>query len=69
MSIRQRIAQRLRFLADRIDWYGAPKMTHLSFTFELGEGVVIHEDGRGCPLWYLGNDDYERSWNESRCAS
>lgn len=64
MSIRQRIARRLRFLADRIDHHGAPKAIGWSFTFERGEGIVFHDDRtKGCPLWYHGDDDYERAYS------
>ena len=59
------LAGLLRRIADRIDRHGAPKGTHLSFTFERGTGVVVRKDGRGCPLWYYGDDDYERAYDES----
>jgi hypothetical protein len=65
MSIRARIARRLRYAADRIDPDGAPRMmTMLSFTFEPHEGIRIRRDGRGCPLWYLGAADYQRAHSE-----
>ena len=61
-----RLARLLRRWADRLDHYGAPKkMTRLSFTFEHGEGLVVRTDGRGCPLWYYGNDDYARAHDEA----
>lgn len=60
----------LRRIADRVDPEGAPrKMSSYSFTFERGEGIRIREDGRGCPLWYLGSDDYERAHSEADRAS
>lgn len=62
--IKRWIAMRLRFLADRIDWAGAPKRTQWSFTYEPGKGAMFHNDGLGCPLWYYGNEDYERAHNE-----
>ncbi len=62
---RQRLARRLRFLADHIDHHGAPKRTHWTFTFEDREGIRLREDGRGCPLWYLGDDDYQRAHTEA----
>jgi len=38
----------------------------MSFTFESGRGIVVHSDGkRGCPLWYLGEADYERAHSEA----
>lgn len=55
----------LRRVADRLDDKGAPKGMSLSFTFELGEGIRIRDDGKGCPLWYLGDEDYERAHAES----
>lgn len=59
--MRKRIGYWLRRLADHIDYRGAPRHTHLSFTFEYGVGLVVHDDGRGCHLWYLGMDEYERA--------
>lgn len=60
-----RLAKLLRRLADRIDYHGAPKATHLSFTFERGQGLVVNEDGRGCRLWYLGDDQYAKAHAEA----
>jgi hypothetical protein len=62
------LAERLRRTADRIDYRGAPKHMSWSFTFEAGRGIVFNQDGRGCPLWYLGDDDYERAHAESQSA-
>ena len=59
------LAYWLRRLADRIDHAGAPKLMHWSFTFEEGQGIVFREDGRGCPLAYLGDDAYERAHAEA----
>lgn len=55
------LARLLRRIADRLDHRGAPKATHLSFTFEPGRGLVVNEDGRGCRLWYLGDDEYAKA--------
>lgn len=55
----------LRRIADRIDPAGAPRATGRSFTFELHEGIRFRDDGRGCPLWYLGEADYLRAHDES----
>jgi hypothetical protein len=56
----------LRRIADRIDYAGAPRaMSNYSFTFERGEGIRIRRDGKGCPHWYLGEDDYERAHREA----
>jgi hypothetical protein len=63
--MRKRAARWLRRLADRIDHAGAPKIMHWSFTFEEGEGIVFRDDGRGCPLAYLGDRDYKRAHDES----
>lgn len=63
--MRKWLAMRLRFWADRIDWAGAPKRTVWSFTYERGKGVVFNSNSRGCPLWYYGNEDYDRAHSES----
>lgn len=63
--MRKRIANRLRRWADRFDYAGAPKAIGWSFTFEAGRGIVFREDGRGCRLWYLGDDSYERAHGET----
>lgn len=63
---RERIGWWLRRVADRIDYTHAPKALRASFTFERGRGIVFHEDGgRGCPLWYLQDSDYERAHTEA----
>ena len=59
------LAKRLRRLADRIDYAGAPKGMSYSFTFEDRVGIRFRADGRGCPLWYLGDADFERAHNEA----
>ena len=55
------LAEWLRRIADRIDYAGAPKAIGWSFTLEQGEGIRFTHDLRGCPLWYLGDVDYERA--------
>lgn len=55
---RARLGWQLRCWADRIDHANAPRIMHLSFTFEDHRGIVIHDDGRGCPLVYLGETHY-----------
>ena len=60
-----RLAARLRTFADRIDHAGAPKITHWSFTFERGRGLVFREDGKGCRVAYLGDAEYERAHAEA----
>lgn len=65
----KRFATILRRLADRIDHAGAPKLTHWSFTFELGRGLVFRDDGKGCRVAYLGDDEYDRAHQESDTMS
>ena len=60
-----RLAGMLRRFADRIDHAGAPKLTHWSFTIESRRGIVFREDGKGCPLAYLGDAAYERAHDEA----
>jgi len=60
MSFRYWLAQRLRFLSDRIHPDSAFRHTGMSFHFKTGHGIIMEEcSGRGCPLWYQGRDDYE----------
>lgn len=42
-----------------------PQATGWSFTFENHRGLVWRQDGRGCPVWYLGDADYERAHTEA----
>lgn len=62
------LARRLRTIADRIDPAGAPRRTHWTFTIEHGEGIRWREDGRGCPVWYLGSADYDRAHDEAETS-
>lgn len=55
----------LRRVADRLDYANAPKAVGWSFTFEANEGIRFRDDGRGCPLWHLGDGDYERAHVEA----
>jgi hypothetical protein len=64
-GLRARIARRLRWWADRIDNPGAPKAMSVRFTFEDRVGIVFRDDGRGCPLWHYGDQDYERAHTEA----
>jgi hypothetical protein len=59
LTLRVRVAEWMRLAADRLDHEGAPKIMGWSFTFEDREGIRFREDGKGCPLAYLGNADYE----------
>ena len=62
----RKIARKLRHIADRIDPMGAPRnMSPYSFTFEQGKGIMFREDGKGCPLWYLGEESREKAWSEA----
>jgi hypothetical protein len=64
--IRVGIAEWMRKWADRLDDYGAPHRTTLSFTYEYREGIRIHYGKNiGCPLWYLGTDDYSLAFWDS----
>ncbi len=62
-----RLANWLRTFADRIDYHGAPKLTGFTFTFETGEGIRWRHDGKGCPVAYLGDVQYERAHTEADC--
>lgn len=68
MNLSARVGCLLRRLADRIDHAGAPKLTHRTFTFETGTGIVFREDGKGCRVAYLGDAEYERAFTEADCA-
>lgn len=61
----KRLAHWMRRWADRMDPADAPRAIGWSFTFERGRGLVFNEQRRGCPLWYLGQDDYERAHAEA----
>lgn len=65
MDIRAKVGRILRRVADRIDYRGAPRSIGHSFTFELNEGIRLRTDGRGCPLWYLGEADHDRAHEEA----
>jgi hypothetical protein len=67
--MRRRLAWWLRCWADRLDRPGAPKITHWTFTFERGKGLVFREDGKGCQVAYLGDDEYEKAHTESDTAA
>lgn len=70
MNLRRNIGTWLRYRADRIDPDGAPRAIGAHFNFVMGVGMVITQtDGvsisppaPGCPLWYIGEDDYARAW-------
>jgi hypothetical protein len=64
-GLRALIAYQMRKYADRLDRPGAPKATHVRFTFEERIGIVFRDDGRGCRLWYLGDQEYERAHTEA----
>lgn len=55
----------LRRWADRLDPHNGPQGIGWSFTHEAGVGIKFRDDGKGCPLWYLGNDDYEQAHTEA----
>jgi hypothetical protein len=64
-TLRERTGWRLRRLADRIDPANTPRHMGYSFTMESGRGIVFNAEGRGCPLWYLGEADNARAWSEA----
>lgn len=67
--MRTRIGKALRRWADRIDYEGAPRAVGWSFTIEQGRGAVFREGRQqGCPLWYLGQADYDRAHTEADSA-
>jgi hypothetical protein len=66
--VRTRIGHWMRQWADRIDYRGAPRYTGYTFTFETGEGIRFRKDGKGCRLWYLGMDDYDKAHDEADSA-
>lgn len=69
-SWRSRLGWFLRHvLADRIDHANAPRVMHLSFTFEPHRGIVWHEDGRGCPVAYLSQEQYEWAHDDALVQS
>jgi hypothetical protein len=63
--LRAFIGRRLRTIADRIDYAGAPKASHVTFTFEERTGIVFRDDGRGCRVWHLSDADYEKAHTEA----
>lgn len=61
MTLRTRLARRLRRTADRIDNDNAfRRMTILSVALEPGHGWVLRQDGTGVPVWYR-TPDYSRA--------
>lgn len=59
------LANKMRLVADRLDPSGAARLTGWSFTFEQHRGIVFHERGPGCPVWYMGEKDYARAHDEA----
>lgn len=59
------LAEKMRRLADRLDHKGAPNGMSWWFTFEEGEGIRFRDDGRGCMLWYLGDEEYEKAHDQA----
>lgn len=55
------VGRLLRNAADLIDREHGPRAMWLSFTFRKGTGLVLHEDGTGCHLWYMA-EDYDKAW-------
>lgn len=69
MVSRARIGYFLRTWADRIDRRGAPRAMSYTFTPETGEGIRFRENGKGCRLWYLGEDSYDKAHTEADSAA
>lgn len=63
--MKQYLANKMRRWADRLDHAGAPKATHLFFTYEKYKGIVFNDEQRGCRLWYLNDAEYEKAHAES----
>lgn len=67
--MRARLGRLLRRWADRIDPAHAPTPTGWSYTHEKrgprDTHLVWREDGRGCPVWYIGDGDLNRSFTEA----
>lgn len=67
--MRARVGRLLRRWADRIDPASAPTLTGWSYTHEKrgprDTHLVWREDGRGCPVWYMGDADLARSFTEA----
>lgn len=64
MRFRIKLAALMRKWSDRLDSDGAPKLTGWSFTHEKYVGTVFREDGRGCPVAYLGERALYRASDE-----
>lgn len=63
--MRRRIGHVLRTWADRIDDDGAAKVTGFTFTFEKYRGIVLRDDGRGCHIAYLGENEYRKAHSQA----
>ena len=63
------IAAWLRRTASRLDPDNAPTPTGYSYTHERrgprDTHLVWRDDGRGCPVWYIGDADLNRSFTEA----
>src|SRR5689334_7958259 len=66
--VKKRIADQLRYLADRLDYANAPRATGMSFTYEGKDGFRLRHDRRGCEIWYLGDAQWERAYAEADAA-
>lgn len=67
--MRARIGNWLRRTADHIHPAGAATLTGWSYTHEkrtpTDTYLLWREDGRGCPVWYMGDADLNRSFTEA----
>lgn len=61
----RRLARRLRDWADLMDPDNAPRGMSWTFTFERSKGLVLRSDGKGCRLWYIGQEAMEKAHAEA----
>jgi hypothetical protein len=64
-TLRRRLGWWLRMLGDRVSPDTGPRwMSPYSFTIEPHRGIVLRQDGRGCPLWYM-TEDHDRAHDDA----
>jgi len=68
-QVRARVGRLLRRWADRIDPDNAPQPTGYTYTHErhtpTDTRIKWRDDGRGCPVYYIGEADLTRSFTEA----
>jgi hypothetical protein len=61
----ERLAWRLRCLADRIDRKHAPRATGYGFRWSAAEArYIMTADRSGCPIWFY-DGDYGKAWEDA----